>query len=77
MPKSRNGNDFTGARGTNSATVYFYGDGKLLHTANSVTGSMPFDFDINVAGVNSLEIKLKSSQGIWTSVALTDLALYK
>lgn len=59
-----------------SATdVWFYGDGKLLHKATSVTSSMPFSFDIDTRGVNQLTIKIKTESG--AHVALTDLALYK
>lgn len=55
--------------------VYFYGDGKLLHTAKSVTKTMAFNFNFDVKGVNTLTVKLKTSDD--TYVALTDLALYK
>lgn len=62
---------------TNSATdVWFYGDGKLLYKATAVTSSMPFDVDINVKGVNQLNIKIKT-QGDYSYTALTDMALYK
>ena len=61
---------------TEPTTVLFYGDGKLLYSANSVTSSMPFSFDIKTNGVNQLTIKILS-QGRYNHVALTDLALYK
>lgn len=78
LPKSIDGKNIQWASETKSVTVYFYGDGKLLHTANSVTGSMPFNFDLDVSGVNSLEIKLKGrDSNTSVDVALTDLALYK
>lgn len=76
LPKSFRGENNVFAGAAKSATVYFYGDGELLHTANSVTGSMPFNFDLNVSGVNSLEIKIKSPD-FNTYIALSDLALYK
>ncbi len=59
--------------------IYFYGDGKLIYRANSVTSSMPFSFDIDVSGVNQLHIKVKAQMGYPSVayVALTDLALYK
>lgn len=56
--------------------VWFYGDGKLLHKANSVVASLPFSFDIDVRGVNQLTVKLKTD-GDYQYVALTNLALYK
>lgn len=76
LPKSINGNSISHIKETDAVTVYFYGDGKILHRANSVTASMPFDFDLDVSGVNSLEIKLISHDS-FNRVALTDLALYK
>lgn len=62
--------------GTETATVYFYGDGGLIKSFKDVTTTMPFSFDINVSGVNSLEIKISTNNDN-TYVALTDLALYK
>lgn len=62
-------------RETSGVTVHFYGDGQLLHTAKSVTGSMPFNFNINISGVNSLEVKIVSHDTYY--IALTDLALYE
>lgn len=57
--------------------VWFYGDDKLLYKATSVTASMPFEFDIDVAGVNQLTIKIRVQASRGNDVALTDLALYK
>lgn len=62
--------------GTSATDVWFYGDGKLLYKATSVTSSMPFSFDINTKGVNQLTIKIRTQDG-YSVVALTDLALYK
>lgn len=62
--------------GTSATDIWFYGDGKLLYKATSVTSSMPFSFDIDTRGVNQLTVKVKTE---WDRcyVALTDLALYK
>ena len=60
--------------------VMFYGDGKLLKKINSVTTTMPFSFDVDVTGVNTLTIKVKDNcvdSFVNTYTALTDLALYK
>ncbi len=60
--------------------VMLYGDGKLLKKINSVTTTMPFSFDVNVDGVNTLTIKVKDNcvdSTVNTYIALTDLALYK
>lgn len=59
-----------------SFDVWFYGDGKLLYKATAVTSSMPFALNIDVAGVNQLTVKLRSSEA-YTYLALTDLALFK
>ena len=56
--------------------ILFYGDGKLLYKATNVTKTMPFNFDINLSGVNKLTIKT-TGDTYYTYVALTDLALYK
>ena len=56
--------------------VWFYGDGKLLYKATGVNASMPFNIDINTRGVNQLVVKAKT-EGHWSMIALTDLALYK
>lgn len=55
--------------------VYFYGDDELIYKATAVSQSMPFVFDLDIRGVNSLTIKL--GMGTQTYVALTDLALYE
>lgn len=60
---------------TSETDVWFYGDNKLLYKATNVTSSMPFDLDIDLAGVNQLTIKLKSEKSSY--IALTDLALFK
>lgn len=39
--------------------VMLYGDGKLPKQFNTVTTTMPFEFDIDVTGVNMLTIKVK------------------
>ncbi len=59
--------------------VYIYGDGELLYKAIGLSYSMPFKFDIDVRGVNELEIKVKTSNGSYSrsNIALTDLALYE
>ncbi len=62
--------------GTSPTDVWIYGDGDLLYKATKVTASMPFSFDIDVRGVNQLAIKV-STEGRYSYVALTDLALYK
>ena len=59
-----------------AADVWFYGDGKLLWKATAVTSSMPFSFDLKTKGVNELTIKIKVEHG-YSTIALTDLALYK
>ncbi len=56
--------------------VLFYGDGKLIHKATSVTASMPFSFDIKVKGVNQLVIKIKTERD-YSYVCIADPALYK
>ncbi len=61
---------------TSSTDVWFYGDGRLLYKATAVTASMPFNVDINTRGVNQLTIKIKT-EGRYSHIALTDLALYK
>ena len=62
--------------GASSTDVWFYGDGKLLWKATAVNASMPFSFDLKTSGVNQLTIKIKT-QGDYSYVALTDLALYE
>ena len=62
--------------GTSSTDVWFYGDGKLLYKATGVTSSMPFNIDINLSGVNQLNVKIKAQNKL-SYVTLTDLALYK
>lgn len=57
------------------AHVLVYGDGVLLKKMSNVTATMPFKFDLDVAGINSLSIKILGSGN--TYIALTDLALYK
>lgn len=57
--------------------MWIYGDDKLLYKIPYLTTSMPFEFDINVIGVNQLNIKVKSVEVGDCYVALTDLALYK
>ena len=58
--------------------VLFFGDGKLIKEIKAVTTTMPFDFELNITGVNSLTIKLKECGYVRnTHIALTDLALYK
>ena len=57
--------------------ILFYGDDKLIQRVNNVTTSMPFDFDINLAGVNKLTIKIVSGYTYSHYVALTDLVLSK
>ncbi len=70
-------NDYN--RGEQQVTVYFYGDERLIKQVNAVTKTMPFEFDINVKGVNMLTIKLKAQKysSYNAYIALTDLALYK
>lgn len=63
-------------RNRNNCDVFFYGDGRLIKKYSSVTTTMPFEFDIDVQGVNMLTIKFLGSND-YTYVALTDLALYK
>lgn len=60
--------------------VMFYGDGKKLKEINAVTTTMPFEFNIEVTGINMLTIKVKDEyrdSNVNTHTALTDLALYK
>ena len=58
--------------------VLFYADDKLIKEIKAITTTMPFDFDLNISGVNSLTIKIKEcSFARNTYIALTDLALYK
>ncbi len=58
--------------------VLFYADDRLIKEIKAVTTTMPFDFDLNISGVNSLTIKIKEcSYARNTHIALTDLALYK
>lgn len=59
------------------ANVWIYGDGELLHQSVYVVDSMAFSFDIDVRGVNELEIRVASSNGYCNYIALTDLALFK
>lgn len=67
--------------GEHEVYVYFYGDERLIKEVNAVTKTMPFEFDINVKGVNMLTIKVKYQRDKKyykdTYTALTDLALYK
>lgn len=75
IDKSDNYND-----GNHEVCVLFYGDGKLLKNINSVTTTMPFDFRVDISGVNMLTIKIKDeyrNSFVNTHIALTDLALYK
>ncbi len=60
---------------TDTVNVLFYGDGRLLYKAIAVTNFMPFKIDVDVKGVNQLNVKI-ASEGK-SHVALTDLALYK
>jgi|GEM_PF-993018 len=58
--------------------VLFYADDRLIKEVKAVTTTMPFDFDLDISGVNSLTIKIKEcSYARNTYIALTDLALYK
>ena len=57
--------------------VYIYGDGELLYKAIGLNYSMPFKFDIDIRGVNELEIKVTSERYYTANIALTDLALYE
>ena len=66
--------------GNHEVCVMFYGDGKMIKKINSVTTTMPFNFNIDVGGVNTLTIKIKDEyvdSFVNTHIALTDLALYK
>ncbi len=58
--------------------VFIYGDGKLLKKL-TVSKTMPMKIDLDVSGVNMLEIKTRHemAQYIYTYTALTDLALFK
>ena len=59
-----------------AVNVLFFGDGRLIHKATNVTKTMPFNFDINLSGINKLTVKI-TGDTYYTYVALTDLALYK
>ncbi len=61
---------------TSVTDVGFYGDDNLLYKATGVVYSMPFKFDIDVAGINQLKIVVYTKEE-HDFVALTDLALYK
>ena len=64
--------------GDREVNVLFFGDGKLIKEIKAVTTTMPFDFNLNITGVNSLTIKIKECGVVRnTHIALTDLALYK
>ncbi|MBE6651555.1 MAG: hypothetical protein E7613_09640 [Ruminococcaceae bacterium] len=58
--------------------VSFYGDGVLLHEV-IVVYSMPFSFEVDVRGVNQLNILVATENGGYdnSNIALTDLSLYK
>ncbi len=51
-------------------------NGDELYTANGITASMPFSFDVKTKGVNQITITVKV-QDWYSCVALTDLGLYK
>ena len=79
LPKSYN---LTTGKGTCyriQTDVYIYGDDELLYKAVGVTDSMPFSFEVDVRGVNQLEIRVREDGGSSQcyGVALTDLALYE
>ena len=65
-----------GKEAPSQADVEFYGDGKLLYKATGVTKTLPFTLDIDVEGVNQLEIYYYS-QDNRGYIYLTDLGLYK
>lgn len=53
-------------------------NGDIIYTANGITASMPFDFEIDIKGVNKIIITMRTGRGYDTAyAALTDLALYK
>jgi hypothetical protein len=68
---------------TQAVNVLFFGDGRLLHSINHLTNSMPFDFSINVRDVGTLTIKVvgtdtSSSRSLhYNVVAFTDLVLHR
>ena len=63
---------------TQTTDVLLYGDGGLLYKATGVTASMPFQFNVDISGVNLLRICIRTDYDYsLRSVALTDLALYK
>ncbi|MBE6680668.1 MAG: copper amine oxidase N-terminal domain-containing protein [Ruminococcaceae bacterium] len=63
--------------GTSETTVSIVNEeGDELFSANGITASMPFKFDIDVDGVTMITIKV-STQRNNSYVALTDLALYE
>ncbi len=67
-------------QGNHEVCIMFYGDGKLIKKIRAVTPTMPFDFNIDITGVNLLTIKVKDEyidSWVNTHTALTDLALYK
>ncbi len=70
LPKNKN---------VTKTDIEIYGDGELLYKAKNVVYSMPFKFDIDVSGINQLNIKVKNPyngyKGSYT--ALTNLALYE
>ena len=62
---------------TNETRIYC--DNKLTQTISAIP-TWPYDFDINVKGVNNISFELSYTGGSYSTgihVALTDLALYK
>ena len=49
--------------------LQIYGDGELLYEARMNKGVDPIDFSVDIRGILSLEIKFKSSDDGWDSVA--------
>lgn len=59
--------------------IVFYGDDEEIYRINNVTKTMPYDFNIDIEGINMLRIELDVQYNTSSMhyVALTDLALYE
>lgn len=60
-----------------NTTVYFYGDGELLHSQVMTSSNYKHEFTVDVSGVNSFKILVQDNVGVkgGTSFALYDMFL--
>lgn len=61
------------------STLNFYGDGKLIKSYNLRPDAIPFDFDVDIEGVNTLRIYVNDEMAVsgGTSFGLVECVLQR